>query len=86
MPFFSRTVHRQSADPKGFQRWVGFRCVADPPNADVIGGADLNPATLGVDVPTPAPQDAANANAQPTQPPPPEAGRTDDSSTSSSAG
>ena len=86
VPFFSRTVHRQSADPKGFQRWVGFRCVADPPNADLIGGADLNPATLGVDVPTPAPQDAANANAQPTQPPPPEAGRTDDSSTSSSAG
>ena len=86
VPFFSRTVHRQSEDPKGFQRWVGFRCVADPPNANLIGGADLNPATLGVDVPTPVPQDAANSSAQPTQPPPPEAGRTDDSSSSSSAG
>ena len=83
VPFFSRAVHRQSEDPKAYPRWVGFRCVAEPP-ISVIGATDLNPATLGVDVPPP--QDSANANAQPTQPPPPESARADDSSTSSSAG
>lgn len=86
VPFFSRTVHRQAEDPKSFQRWVGFRCVEDPPNLDVIGDSDLNPATLGVDVPVEPPQGDGDSNAQPTQPPPPEAGRADESATSNSAG
>ena len=86
VPFFSRAVHRQAEDPKSFQRWVGFRCVEDPPNLAVIGSANLNPATLGVDVPVEQPQAEAVTNAQPTQPPPPEASRADDSSTSNSAG
>ena len=86
VPFFSRAVHRQSEDPKAYQRWVGFRCVEDPPNLNVIGDASLNPATLGLDVPVEPPQSNAAANAQPTLPPPPEASRPDDSETSNSAG
>ncbi|MCY3780561.1 MAG: SUMF1/EgtB/PvdO family nonheme iron enzyme [Chloroflexi bacterium] len=86
VPFFSRTVHRQAEDPKSYQRWVGFRCVEDPPNLDVIGDAGLNPATLGLDVPVEPPQGDDNTNAQPTQPPPPEANRADESGTSNSAG
>ena len=73
VPFFSRTVHRQAEDPNSFQRWVGFRCVEDPANLNVIGDADLNPATLGLDVPVASPQAGDNANAQPTLPPPPDA-------------
>ncbi len=86
LPFFSRTVHRQSARPDEFLRWIGFRCVEDPLNEDVIGSADLNPANLGVDVPPAPPENTAIPNAQPTLPPPPEANRADNSSTSSSAG
>lgn len=86
LPFFSRAVHRQSARPDEFLRWVGFRCVEDPGNDDVIGSADLNPANLGLDVPAAPPQNTAIPNAQPTLPPPPEANRADDASTSSSAG
>lgn len=86
VPFFSRTVHRQAEDPKSFQRWVGFRCVADPPNATVIGGQGLNPATLGADIPVQPPDGTDVTNAQPTQPPPPEANRADESGTSNSAG
>ena len=86
LPFFSRTVHRQSARPDEFLRWVGFRCVEDPLNEEVIGSADLNPANLGVDVPPAPPENTAIPNAQPTLPPPPEANRADDSSTSNSAG
>ena len=86
LPFFSRTVHRQSARPDEFLRWVGFRCVEYPPNQDVIGSADLNPASLGADVPAAPPEDTAIPNAQPTLPPPPEANQVDDSSASDSAG
>lgn len=86
LPFFSRTVHRQTARPDEFQRWIGFRCVEDAANEDVIGSSDLNPANLGVDVPPAPPDNTAIPNAQPTLPPPPEAGRTDDTGTSNSAG
>ncbi len=85
VPFFSRAVHRQAEDPKNFLRWIGFRCVEDPPSSSAIGSASLNPATLGVDVPRPQANSAANLNAQPTQPPPPEANRAD-TSASNSAG
>lgn len=85
VPFFSRSVHRQAEDPKDFLRWIGFRCVEDPPDTSAIGSADLNPATLGVDVPAAPPQGAASANSQPTQPPPPEANRSE-TGASNSAG
>ena len=72
VPFFSRAVHRQSLGEAEFRTWVGFRCAEDAPNPDSIGGADLNPATLGAEVPAAPPQSAQN-NAQPTLPPPPDA-------------
>ncbi len=86
VPFFSRSVHRQSANPADNHRWIGFRCVEDPGDASAIGSSDLNPATLGQNVPAAPPENTPLPNAQPTQPPPPEANRADDSSTSSSAG
>ena len=86
LPFFSRTVHRQSARPDEFWRWIGFRCVEDPANEDVIGSSDLNPANLGVNVPSAPPENTPIPNAQPTLPPPPEADRADDSTSSASAG
>ena len=30
VPFFARSVHRQSAPPNSSQPWLGFRCAADP--------------------------------------------------------
>jgi formylglycine-generating enzyme required for sulfatase activity len=30
VPFFSRSVHRQSAVPNSSEPWLGFRCAADP--------------------------------------------------------
>ncbi len=86
LPFFSRSVHRQSARPDEYRRWIGFRCVEDAPEDAAIGAAGLNPATLGVDVPPAPPEQTAIPNAQPTMPPPPEANRADDSSESTSAG
>ena len=92
VPFFSRTVHRQSSDPSWNpedsikKRWVGFRCAADPPNEAVIGSSDLNPATLGLDVPAAPPANTSPPNAQPTQPPPPEAQQSDQTTASNSAG
>ena len=86
VPFFSRAVHRQSWDPSEGQRWIGFRCAADILDEAAVGSTNLNPATLGVDVPAAPPQQTEVANAQPTQPPPPEANQASDSTASNSAG
>ena len=86
VPFFSRSVHRQDADPKSFFRWIGFRCAQDVPNVNAIGSSGLNPATLGQDVPVAPPENTPLPNAQPTLPPPPEASQSNETSTSSSAG
>ena len=86
VPFFSRAVHRQSWDPSQGQRWIGFRCAADVPNENSVGSADLNPATLGLDVPAAPPLETAIPNAQPTLPPPPESNQPDDTRSSNSAG
>ena len=86
LPFFSRSVHRQSARPDEFLRWIGFRCVEDPAADAAIGSAGLNPATLGLEAPPAPPEDTAIPNAQPTLPPPPEADRADEAGASNSAG
>ena len=86
VPFFSRTVHRQSERPDAFRRWIGFRCAEDPADAGIIGSADLNPAALGVDVPPAPPENTPIPNAQPTLPQPPEADRADETGSSTSAG
>lgn len=87
VPFFSRAVHRQSWDPSESQRWIGFRCAGDIPSEAPVASGDLNPATLGLNVPAAPPQGTTVVNAQPTQPPPPEASQSDaDSTASNSAG
>lgn len=86
VPFFSRSVHRQSWDPAGSQRWIGFRCAADVADAVPVASSELNPATLGVNVPDAPPQETLTLNAQPTQPPPPEANQETDTTASDSAG
>lgn len=55
LPFFARTVHRQSYFPvpdsntAEFPRWIGFRCAADA-NANIpASSGGVNPATLGTD-------------------------------------
>jgi formylglycine-generating enzyme required for sulfatase activity len=56
VPFFSRSVHRQSWFPApdgntaDYPRWVGFRCAADA-GAGVSSGA-VDPNTLGANIPS----------------------------------
>jgi formylglycine-generating enzyme required for sulfatase activity len=77
VPFFSRSVHRQSNLPRPdavadtFPLWIGFRCAADLPDGAAAGAADVNPADLGAGA---LPEPAGDINAQPTIPPPPAAG------------
>ncbi len=69
VPFFSRSVHRQSYNPVGETLWIGFRCAAD---------VDSNTALPGADTPLALPTQSAGtgaeettANSQPTLPAPP---------------
>lgn len=86
VPFFTRTVHRQSWDPADSQRWIGFRCAADPDDGTAIGSTGIDPQSLGSDVPVAPPEDNSAQGAQPTLRPPPEAGQSDDTTESTSAG
>lgn len=86
VPFFTRTVHRQSWDPADSQRWIGFRCAADPEDSTSIGSTGVDPQTLGSDVPAAPPEENNTQNAQPTLPAPPEAEQSSDTTESNSAG
>ena len=86
VPFFTRTVHRQSWDPEDGQRWIGFRCAANPDDGTVIGSTGVDPQALGADVPDAPPENTPIPNAQPTQPPPPEANQSEETTESASAG
>lgn len=73
VPFFSRTVHRQSLQPNDQAPWVGFRCAADAGTTTTTGagGVNLNiatpdAATLGI-----LSDEETTANSQPTLPPAP---------------
>lgn len=74
VPFFSRTVHRQSYLPQPeqpgerFPRWIGFRCAADAPDA-AAASADISPESLGVGLEN----DTTDAGSQPVLDPPSEA-------------
>lgn len=85
VPFFTRTIHRQSWDPADSQRWIGFRCAANPDDGTPIGSTGLNPQTLGSDIPN-DPLDNTQPNAQPTLVPPPEAQGAGDATETTSAG
>lgn len=82
VPFFARTMHRQSRRPNEPAPWLGFRCAADagvPQNTQPIGAQPLqpqlpqsgtvDPSTLGGAVP-PAGDEGDLGNSQPTQRPP----------------
>ena len=78
MPFYARSVHRQSRDPLSPTASIGFRCVEDA-NSQVPTsplGAN-NPGTTGssdLPLPTTAPlsgNEETTANSQPTLPPAP---------------
>jgi formylglycine-generating enzyme required for sulfatase activity len=68
VPFFSRSVHRQSAEPQRETLWIGFRCAAD---LDTAGAAA--PGAGGVAVTTPLASAGSSeeepADAAPTLPP-----------------
>ncbi|MGB1286611.1 MAG: SUMF1/EgtB/PvdO family nonheme iron enzyme [Aggregatilineales bacterium] len=69
VPFFTRTVHRQSYVPRPdsnterFPRWIGFRCAADAgtDTAAQTGTGTVRPGELGAGLSQPA--DAANNTA-----------------------
>jgi len=79
VPFFARTVHRQSHDPNDPQAWIGFRCVEDAnsvqPTSGPLAANSGSSGTSDLPLPTVAPAGGGNeentANAQPTLPPPP---------------
>ena len=75
VPFFSRSVHRQSRSPNDQTPWIGFRCAADAGTTTTTGGGGVNlnlgaspdPASLGVI----GSDEETTANSQPTLPPVP---------------
>ncbi|MEO8393439.1 MAG: SUMF1/EgtB/PvdO family nonheme iron enzyme [Chloroflexota bacterium] len=79
VPFFARTVHRQSQAPNLPTAYIGFRCVVDansqqPTSASPLG-ANTNNNSSDIPLPTAAPLGGSSeentANSQPTLPPPP---------------
>ncbi|GIL12723.1 MAG: hypothetical protein BroJett038_14430 [Chloroflexota bacterium] len=74
VPFFARSVHRQSFDPASQALWIGFRCAADlNTGAQVLPG--VNPAGSGQPLAQPSAEagseEESTANSQPTLAPPP---------------
>ncbi|MEO0563943.1 MAG: SUMF1/EgtB/PvdO family nonheme iron enzyme, partial [Chloroflexota bacterium] len=72
VPFFSRSVHRQSAVPNISEPWLGFRCAADPETQQQITGPTgqipaqpVTPDPSGVRLPGSA-IDTTGAGTQPT--------------------
>jgi len=80
VPFFARTMHRQSRRPNEPAPWLGFRCAADAATPNVAntgaqGNTNLtapvgtpNPATLGQNIPG---DEGDLGNSAPTLQPPP---------------
>lgn len=83
VPFFARTMHRQSAEANNPQPWIGFRCAGDinpTGTAQQQGGVTTaslpqtvatntpDPSTLGISIPN-AGSNEEGLNSQPTLPP-----------------
>lgn len=70
VPFFARSVHRQSREPQDYTLWIGFRCAADPVVPSAGAG---NPGASGLSAPlaTLPPSGQDTTNALPSLPPPP---------------
>jgi formylglycine-generating enzyme required for sulfatase activity len=79
LPFFARSVHRQSHDPLDPQAWIGFRCVDDGSSqAQNNSPLGANTNNNGSDIPLPTAsslggneENTAGNNSQPTLPPAP---------------
>ncbi len=80
MPFFSRSVHRQSHDPLQPAAWIGFRCAQDansiqPTSGGPIGASTTNSGTTDLSLPTqasvPGGSEENTSNSAPTLPPAP---------------
>lgn len=71
VPFFARSVHRQSKNPADQTTWIGFRCAAD------VNANAAQPGTAGGSTPLSLPtqgganEEETSANSQPTLPAPP---------------
>ena len=80
LPFFARTVHRQSWDPNTQPTaWIGFRCVEDANSQAPTSPLAAENTTGGSDLPIPttAPplgggSEENTANSAPTMPPQPQ--------------
>lgn len=70
VPFFSRSVHRQSREPQSAAFWIGFRCAADL-NAGGAGAAGAGLPLAGTTPLAATSEEETTANSQPTLPPPP---------------
>ncbi|HEX2907148.1 MAG TPA: SUMF1/EgtB/PvdO family nonheme iron enzyme, partial [Phototrophicaceae bacterium] len=72
VPFFSRSVHRQSNDPASQTLWIGFRCAADAPTGQTAGQpagtTNTQPSALST-LPPSSGNEEDTANSQPTLPP-----------------
>ena len=53
VPFFARTMHRQSWEPNDPQAWIGFRCAEDISAAPNTGGGSGTGLLPGQQTPTP---------------------------------
>ncbi|MFZ4815499.1 MAG: formylglycine-generating enzyme family protein [Phototrophicaceae bacterium] len=63
VPFFSRTVHRQSAPPNDQTPWLGFRCASDGESASAPTSGQIPAVSVTID---PASLLGAGANNLPT--------------------
>lgn len=74
VPFFSRSVHRQSRTPSDQTSWIGFRCAADnnpSQSAGQPGGATGNTVLPLPTQSTGGSNEETTSNSQPTLPAPP---------------
>ncbi len=77
VPFFSRSVHRQSAPPNDQKLWIGFRCASNTSGAANTGagttstGASAQAAPIATLPAAAGGSEEDTTNSQPTLPPPP---------------
>lgn len=66
VPFFARSVHRQSREPQDQTLWIGFRCAAD---VDTAAPAVISPQLGGQPQTGTGAEEETSSNSQPTLPP-----------------
>ncbi|MBI5668693.1 MAG: SUMF1/EgtB/PvdO family nonheme iron enzyme [Chloroflexi bacterium] len=71
VPFFARSVHRQSRNPADQTSWIGFRCAADVNASAAQPGAASGNTPLSLPTQSGTNEEETTANSQPTLPAPP---------------